>query len=361
MPTSTTGAEVEEIIAANGGLGEFEEDSEGGLIQRWEFPRFAGADALGRCTVTKTITSDDGEEEERLVHPHTHKKSKACKSTWQVDKGNLYLSRTGIGPNDTDVETIVSWLQAPRNLVGFILLLSLPGTGKTALIEAAATHLAYVTGQAREMMTVLCTPDHTKDSLLLRFVGEGHGDLLPNGERSPFTLGPLAYAAKHGLIFYADEFMLLEDGVKPIFYSLADGRRFLPEGNVDGSPLEIHEDFRLVISSNPLVRGASLPEPMASRAASTTLTIETNAAMLRDLGIDEAIVSAWEALGAQALWRPQIREMRLANYWMDIDVDQAVSAFLPEHCPESERKDIRTTVVSYLGGSIREDGRLVVS
>lgn len=331
---------AEEIIAQNGGLGDYEIGVDGGLVERWEFPRFKGADTLGSCSVK--------------AHDGNHQRTKECKK-FVVDRGNLYLSRTGIGPNDTDVETLVSWLDAPRNLVGFILLLSEPGTGKTALIEAAVTHAE------RELMTVLCTPDHTKDSLLLRFVGEEHGDMLPNGQRSPFTLGPLAYAAKHGLVFYADEFLLLEDGVKPIFYSLADGRRYLPEGNVDGSPMEIHPDFRLVVSSNPLVRGASLPEPMASRAASTTMTIETNGAMLRDLGIDESIVAAWEALGTQGLWRPQIREMRLADYWMPIDVDQAVSAFMPEHCPESERAGVRACVVSFLGGNIRNDGRLVVS
>lgn len=346
-----TGADVdsaEALINANGGAGDYEEGAQPTPMQRWHFPRFPGADTLGTCNT------------KRAGHDGNHQKAGkdstfgACKK-FQVDKGNMYLSRAGIGPNDTDVETLVSWLDLPRNLVGFILLLSEPGTGKTALIEAAVTHAE------RELTTMLCTPDHTKDSLLLRFVGEEHGDLLPNGERSPFTLGPLAHAAKYGHTFYGDEWMLLEDGVKPIFYSLADGRRYLPEGNVDGSPLEIHEDFRLVISSNPLVRGASLPEPMASRAASTTLTIETDAQMLRDLGIADDVVGAWEGLGAENLWRPQIREMRLADYWLPIDLDQAVSAFLPEHCPESQRKAVRDLVVTYLGGDIREDGRLVVS
>jgi hypothetical protein len=83
--------------------------------------------------------------------------------------------------------------------------------------------------------------------------------------------------------------------------------------------------------------------------------------MLRDLAIDESIVGAWEALGNAKLWRPQIREMRVADYWLAANPAQAVSAFLGEHAPNSERKDIRNIVVSYLGGSIREDGRLVVS
>jgi hypothetical protein len=32
-----------------------------------------------------------------------------------------------------------------------------------------------------------------------------------------------------------------------------------------------------------------------------------------------------------------------------------------EHCPESERTQIHNTVVAFLGGDIRNDGRLVVS
>jgi hypothetical protein len=319
--TPPTGDDIEsalDIIEANGGAGDWEEatgDNDAGQVQRWLFPRYLGAE----------------------------------------DPADMYLSRSGLGPYDTDVETVGAWLAAPRNMVGAVLLLGEPGTGKTALIEAAITHAD------RTMTTVVCTPDHTKDSLFLRFVGEGNGDDGRDGKPTPYTLGAVPYAAKHGHTLYMDEVMMLVDGVKPLLYPLADGRRFLPEGNVDGSPLEIHEDFRLILSSNPMVRGASLPEPVGSRCASTTLTVDTSPAMLRDLAIDESVVQAWEALGTAGLWRPQIREMRLADYWLSIDPAQSVSAFLPEHCPESQREQIKNTVVSFLGGQVRNDGRLVVA
>jgi hypothetical protein len=84
--------------------------------------------------------------------------------------------------------------------------------------------------------------------------------------------------------------------------------------------------------------------------------------MLRDLGIDDAIVAAWEGLGSAGLWRPQIREMRVADYWYSRNTDQAISAFLPEHCPESQREPVKEFVVSYLGSgdNINKSGRLVV-
>ena len=317
--TPLDGDDVEEIIAENGGTGEWDTDTPDVATERWSFPRFPGAE----------------------------------------DSGDMYLSRAGVGDYDTDVETVVGWLDAPRNVVGAVNLLGHPGTGKTALIEAAVTHSMPEGATDSPLLTWLCTPDDTRDSLFLRYVGEGHGE-----DGTPFALGPVPNACKYGKTLYMDEWMMLMDGVKPVIYSLSDGRRFLPGGNVDGSPMEIHPDFRLILSSNPLVRGASMPEPMASRCASTTLTVETNGALLRDLDIDDAIVSAWEALGTAGLWQPQVRELKIAHYWLEQGESyaaQAASAFLPEHCPESQRAQVRNTVISFLGGHLRPDGRLVVA
>lgn len=309
------------LIEANGGVGEWEdENSSSTLTPRWLFPRFAGAE---------DILDADG----------------------NVDMGNMYLSRRGIGPFDTDVETIEAWLAAPRTVVGAILVEGEPGGGKTALIEAA------VTRAGRELITHLCTPDDTVDSLMRVFVGEGKGE-----GGMPYVKGVLPHACEVGATLYMDEYFMLVDGLKVKTYECADGRRFLSGGNVDGSALEIHPDFRMILSSNPLVRGASLPEPVGSRCAGTTITVETSAEMLTALGIDESIVAAWEALGTAGLWRPQIREMRVADYWLALDPAQACSAFLPAHTPESQREAIRATVVGFLGGGdLRNDGRLVVS
>ena len=340
-----TGDDIEtalEIIENNGGLGEWEAAVTDTGPQRWLFPRSPGADEVGRCEATAK------------THKGTHQKNAKCKD-FAPDSGGMYLSRAGIGPYDTDVETVAGWLGAPRNIVGGVLLLGLPGTGKSALAQAACTR------DEREVSIITATPDHTKDSLFLRFVGEGNGDPGRNGEPTPFVKGVYPYAAEHGHTLIIDEFMLFVDGVKPLFYPALDGSPYLPEGNVDGSALKIHPDFRIIVTSNPQVRGASLPEPIASRFASTTLTVETSASMLRALDLDEAVVAAWEALGAATLWQPQIREVRLADYWLNLDPTQAASAFVPEHCPETQRQEVRNIVMSFLGGNLREDGRLVVS
>lgn len=333
-----SGADIEDaldILNENGGVGEWERP-EGDSIPRWLFPRFPGAQHMnGLCADHEGLHNQDPE---------------APCTDFIADPGNMYLSRAGIGDNDTDVETLVAWAAAPRNVVGGIMLLSAPGTGKTAVIEAAATHADAT------LVTHLCTPDDTRESLFLRYVGEGNGE-----DGTPFVKGSLAMAASIGAWYYMDEYMLLPDGVKPVTYQLSDGRHVLSGGNIDGSDLIIHPDFRFFVSSNPQVRGASMPEPVASRFASTTLHIETSAALLRDLGIEEAVVAAWEALGTANLWRPQVRELRMADYWLGLDPTQAASAFLPEHCPESQREAVRNCIISFLGGNLRTDGRLVVS
>lgn len=322
-----------EIIEANGGAGEWEAKADDDTpIDRWSFPKFPGAENIGNCE----------------THDGIHDRQDDC-DEFVADQGNMYLSRAGLGPYDTDVETVCGWLDAPRNIVGGVMLLSEPGTGKTSLAQAACTHAD------REYVTITATPDHTKDSLFHRFVGEGKGD-----DGTAFAKAQLVQAVQTGKTIIIDEFWLFVDGVKPLFYPLADGNHWLPEANIDGSAMPIHPNTRLIVTANPMVRGASLPEPIGSRFAGTTLHVETSAAMLRDLGIDEAIVAAWTALDTAGLWKPQVRELRVADYWMSVDPAQAVSAFLPEHCPESSRSAVRDIVVAMLGSNIRQDGRLVV-
>lgn len=309
MPFNVDIDDALDLIENNGGAGEHESTDDTETVERWSFPRYPGAS----------------------------------------DPAEMYLSRAGIG-YDTDVETVGAWLSAPRNIVGGVMLLGEPGTGKTALGQAACTHAD------RPFEVLTATPDHTKDSLLYRFVGEGKGE-----DGTAFAKAVLARVAEQGLTLIVDEFWLFVDGVKPIFYPLLDGSHFLPEANIDGSAMPINPETRIIVTANPQVRGASLPEPIGSRFASTTLTVETSAPMLRDLGLDESVIAAWEALGTAGLWRPQIREVRLADYWLDLNPTQAASAFLPEHCPETQREAVRNVVVSMLGGDLRPDGRLVVS
>lgn len=338
-------ADVEDILRENGGLGDWEKRSNSGSgIDRWLFPRFTPD-----CTVPESDEVVAHGAMDQDPEDGAHFTCSVCSRSLMMDPGDMYLSRQGIG-YDTDVETLAAWLAAPRNRVGGVLLLGEPGCGKTALAQAATTYAE------RKAVVITATPDHTKDSLMMKFVGEGNGI-----DGTPFTYAALVEAVLNGYTIIIDEFLLFVDGVKPIFYPLLDGSHWLPEAMADGSAAAVHPETRVIVTANPQVRGASLPEPIASRFAGTTLHVETSADMLNDLGIDESIVQAWVSLGTSNLWRPQIRELRAADYWMRLNPTQAASCFLPEHCPESQRNTIANIVTGFIGGELPGSGRLVVS
>lgn len=89
-----------DIIDENGGLGSWEEGTQTSSAERWEFPRFPGADKLGKCSTKAHGVKGN------------HEEIKSCKG-WAPDGATLYLSRSGLGPYDSDVETICAWLDAP--------------------------------------------------------------------------------------------------------------------------------------------------------------------------------------------------------------------------------------------------------
>lgn len=92
-----------DIIDLNGGLGEWETGVTETTTARWLFPRTPGAENIGRCSAKSA------------AHKRTHQKNTKC-ADFNPDPGGMYLSRTGLGPYDTDVETIAAWLDAPRNV-----------------------------------------------------------------------------------------------------------------------------------------------------------------------------------------------------------------------------------------------------
>lgn len=258
---------------------------------------------------------------------------------YTLPNGQPYITRS-LGGFDNDVEG----LRALRALGKHVLLLGEPGTGKTALLLAAFPDAENEIGHDKlTAWDMLWRPRP-----------------LPDGTIQ-YDPSPLNRAVTHGRPFYFDEIMRSNaDALTPLF-SAMDGRGYIVGGNLDGTDLPVKEGFVVIGASNPLVRGAFLPDAIASRFH--ILTVETSEQLLKDLGIDERLLVAWRnlsALDGGEVWRPSIREMLAAQTFIDAgNMQQAAYALTGWRVPARDRATVAGVISPLLGVRVGDLGGLV--
>lgn len=260
MPAQTSGDEIEDALSPieqNGGVGAFESEPAESVTQRWLFPRFHGA----------------------------------------TDPADMYLSRSGLGPYESDVETVVAWLSAPRNIVGAVLALGEPGTGKTALIEVAYEGGAY---------TVMGSDDTERADFEGSYVQTADGNFI-------WVDGPLIHAMEEGVPLFVDEIGLISPKVLSLLYAAMDGRQEIRiTANPERGIVKAKPGFMVVAATNPHAPGVRLSEALLSRfVAQAEMNTDWNVA--RHLGLDDTVASALENLDRKRLageiaGSPQMRE-----------------------------------------------------
>lgn len=259
---------------------------------------------------------------------------------YTLPDGREYLTRS-IGGYDNDVEA----LQALGNDGKHVLLLGEPGCGKTALLQIAHPDAENEIGHSKM----------TAWDMLWR------PRPLPDGSIE-YDPSPLTRAAMGGHAFYLDELMRMnEEALTPLF-SAMDGRGFIVGGNLDGTDLPVKKGFKVIGASNPLVRGAFLPDAIASRFH--ILNVETSEDLLVRMGLDERLLVTWRNLSAMnggESWRPSIREMLSAQSFIDAgNLPQAAYALTGWRVPARDRIQVADVVgpvfgvrVGPLGGVIK--------
>lgn len=253
--------------------------------------------------------------------------------------GREYITRKlGGFPND------VEGLQALRKLGKHILLLGEPGCGKTALMQVAFPDAENEIGHDKlTAWDMLWRPRP-----------------LPDGTIQ-YDPSPLNRAATLGKPFYFDEIMRANaDALTPLF-SAMDGRGFIVGGNLDGTDLPVADGFCVVGASNPLVRGAFLPDAIASRFH--ILTVETSEDLLVRMGLDERLLVAWRNLGGMnggEVWKPSIRELLAAQSFIDAGNDQqAAFALTGWRVPARDRETVASVISPLLGVRVGETGGVI--
>jgi len=263
----------------------------------------------------------------------------AVKEKETLPDGREYIKRA-LGGFDDDIVG----LRKLREMGKHTLLLGEPGCGKTAAIQIAFPDAENEIGHDKlTAWDMLWRPRP-----------------MPDGSIQ-FDPAPLTRAAMGGLPLYVDEVMRMNaDALTPLF-SAMDGRGFIVGGNLDGTDLKVQPGFVVVGASNPLVRGAFMPDAIKSRFH--ILTVETSQKLLEEMKIDERLLVIWNNLAALErgeCWRPSIRELLSADSFIKIgNVAQAAYALTGWRVPARDRATVAGVIAPILGARVGEMGGVI--
>jgi hypothetical protein len=255
--------------------------------------------------------------------------------------GREYVPRE-IGDFENDIEM----LRTMREEGVHTLLIGEPGVGKTAaLLAAFGSKLENDIGHAK-----LTAPD-----MLWR------PRIDPNAEHGvTYDPSPLNRAVTQGHGFYFDEIMRCQpDATTPLFSGM-DGRGFIVGGNLDGTDLPIVDGFCVFAASNPLVRGAFLPEAITSRFH--ILEMQVSESLLKQLGLHSSLLTIWNNLKAQEgeVWTPSPRELLSAQRFLDLgNKAQAAYALTGFRVPAKDRETVSEVIGLLLGVRVDKDGGII--
>lgn len=216
--------------------------------------------------------------------------------------GETYRPRQ-IGPHED-----LAWLRACRTAKENVLLHGAPGTGKTAMCEAAYAPDA-VEGVHVGSETLVCTGDTAEADFV--------GTWVQHPATGAFTWvpGPLHRAILYDIPLYVDEIFLAPPQVLSVLYSAMDGRGFLRiTANPDLEPLVIGSGFFVIASGNPDVPGAVFSDALRSRF-DHHVEVTSDWKLARELGAPADIVEAAASLDKDRIekgtlgWSPQLRDV----------------------------------------------------
>jgi MoxR-like ATPase len=223
-----------------------------------------------------------------------------------------------------------------------------PGTGKTAMVEAAFAP----EGSGETLHTV----QGSGDTDVLEFVGTFIQ--LPDG-KFEWVDGPLILAMERGEVLYIDEIALPDPKVMSVVYGVMDGRGVLNvTQNPDRGDVVAKPGFYVAASCNPDAPGARMSEALLSRFQ-LQVKVTTDYNLAKMLGVPVNVVGAAQNLATKKTngeisWAPQLRELlSYVSIEREFGVDVALRN-LVSSAPERDRTVVSDVVGRKFSKTVKE-------